>query len=115
MPQRVSDYLEHCPWCDAPCEIKTNDDGGQAPWIAAWVKCSRGRGCEAEGPVVKLSKSGDASARAEAAEAWNSVATARRELAEAAKLLRELVNLADADNLRRARAFLAKHEKGAKT
>ena len=61
-----------CPWCGSPAEVGTNDDGGSAPWMAAWVRCTKRPGCEAEGTVVKLAKPQDACAAAIAA--WNRIA-----------------------------------------
>ena len=60
-----------CPWCGAAAEVRTNDGSGAAPWTAAWVQCSRGRGCEVGGPVVKLVKPQDA--EVPAIEKWNAV------------------------------------------
>ena len=66
--------VETCPWCGSVAELRENDDCGSAPWLAAWVACTKRRGCEAEGPVVKLPK--DQDARGLAIAKWNGVARA---------------------------------------
>lgn len=70
----TADQIEPCPWCGSVAEVSSNDDDGSAPWMAAWVQCTKRPGCEVEGAVVKLLKIQDAKAAAIAA--WNRVATA---------------------------------------
>lgn len=87
MTDPTTAHVEPCPWCGSPAEIATNDDGGAAPWRAAWVRCTKRPGCEAEGTLVKLAKRDDPEGKAIAA--WNKVASAVRRADALERELRE--------------------------